>query len=167
MADGILTVDRLKQLLQYDPVTGIFTRLQRTANRTKIGEAVGSLNSEGYLQANLDFKKYKMHRLAWMYVTGANSVCEIDHVNGNKSDNRWVNLREVTREQNLQNQRKAKSDSSTGFLGVKPCPGRAGFFLAQINTNGKRKHLGTFSSAEDAHQAYLRAKRELHSSCTI
>jgi hypothetical protein len=167
MADAILTVERLKELLDYDPETGTFTRRISVSQNTKAGDVAGSINGEGYAQISIDYRRYKMHRLAWLFMTGTHPVQEVDHINGNRADNRWSNLREVTREQNLQNQRKAESDSSTGFLGVKPCPGRPGFFLAQINFEHKRKHLGTFRSAEDAHQAYLTAKRELHSSCSI
>lgn len=167
MADVILTQERLKELLNYDPETGVFTRLIRSSNRGKVGDVAGSMNGNGYLAANIDRSSYKMHRVAFLYMTGAWPVKEVDHINGIRHDNKWNNLRQVTRAQNLQNQHGAKVCSSTGYLGVKPCPGRLGFFLAQINTNKKRTHLGTFPSPELAHEAYLIAKRKMHSTCTI
>jgi len=167
MADSILTQQRLKECLRYDPETGVFSRLLATSLKHHVGEIAGWSNSEGYLHIMVDKKTYKAHRLAFLYMAGAFPAGHVDHKNGTRSDNRWSNLREVTQGGNLQNQRKAKRGSSTGYLGVKPCPRDRSKFMAQISVNKKRHHLGTFGTPEAAHDAYLKAKRELHSTCTI
>lgn len=160
-----LTQQRLQQLLHYDPATGVFTRLARTANRVHVGDVAGSLGSRGYTMIMVDLVNYSAHRLAWFYMTGGWPKEEIDHANGVRADNRFANLREVTRSENLQNQRKPRSDSSTGFLGVQPH--LDGKFQARIMTDGRRRSLGLFPTAALAHEAYLYAKRREHRTCTI
>ncbi len=88
----------------------------------------------------------------------------MDHLNGDASDNRLANLRDVPQEVNQQNQRRANADSKTGLLGASP---RGPRFQAAITTQGDRRYLGLFDTAEEAHQAYLTAKRQLHAGCTI
>jgi len=103
--------------------------------------------------------------MAWLYMTGSWPAAEIDHRNGNKSDNRWENLRDVQPVVNQQNKRRAQSNSKTGFLGV--MVSGDGRFCARIRVNGRNKHLGSFRSPELAHAAYLMAKRELHEGGTL
>lgn len=124
----------------------------------------GSKNAQGYIAIKINGQTFKAHRIAWMMETGSDPLQQIDHKNGIRHDNRWCNLRDVTRSVNLQNLRGARSDSATGLLGAWPC---VGGFTAQINVNGKRLRLGTFSTAEQAHAAYLDAKRQHHAGCTI
>lgn len=88
----------------------------------------------------------------------------MDHINGNRSDNRWANLRDVTHSVNLQNQRRPKSDNKCGFLGVHAHPSG---FRAYIGVNKVRLDLGVYATAHKAHQVYLSAKRRLHEGCTI
>jgi hypothetical protein len=105
------------------------------------------------------------HQFAW-FLTYGYIPKTLDHINGNGLDNRLCNLREVTQQQNLHNHRKPPKHNTSGFLGVSYY--KAGKkFSAHINLDGKKIHLGYFDEPDVAHQAYLTAKRELHTSCTI
>jgi len=110
------------------------------------------------------------HRLAWLYVHGVWPDHEIDHLNGIRSDNRLGNLRDVSRTTNSENQRRATvGNTSTKLLGatLDDSVYRRKPFKAQIKVNGRSRHLGMFATAEEAHQAYVDAKRQLHEGCTI
>jgi len=164
----MLTQQRLKALLHYDEREGMFTWLVATNGRRFVGERAGNLNPNGYIQIKVDRVLYRAHRLAWLYMTGVWPPEEqIDHINGIRSDNRWCNMRNVSRAINNQNQRRApKRNKSTGLLGVSQRNPEAGY-QARIRHQRKEKRLGTFPTAEMAHQAYLSAKRSLHPGCTI
>jgi hypothetical protein len=173
-----LTVDRLREVLNYDPETGKFTWLRRSIDQLptvchgKIwnvrwaGMVAGSLCKE-YLAISIDKRLHKAHRLAFLWMTGKWPENEVDHINGKKVDNRWVNLRDVDHRTNSQNSRRARSNNkSTGLLGAyfdKSC----GRFSSTIYVDGKWRWLGYFETAEAAHSAYVKAKRELHEGCTI
>lgn len=162
-----LTIDRLKESLNYCPDTGIFTRLATVGrcDRWKAGSEVGHLTKHGYIQIWLDGKSYLAHRLAWFYVTGEWPKELLDHADGDRSNNRICNLRECDDALNMQNIRRAHSDNSTGLLGVKRLG--SGRFWARIFVDKKEVSLGVFDTPEDAHEAYLTAKRENHQFCTI
>jgi hypothetical protein len=105
------------------------------------------------------------HQFAW-FLTHGYVPKTIDHINGDGLDNRLCNLREVTRQQNIQNHRKPPKHNTSGFLGVSYF--KAGKkFSAHINLDGKKIHLGYFDEPDVAHQAYLTAKIKLHTSCSI
>jgi hypothetical protein len=160
----MLTQARLHELLSYDPKTGVFSWNKRTG-RCSAGAIAGCQDDRGYIVLSVDGKRYYAHRLAWLHFTGNFPSESIDHINGCKSDNRIRNLRDVSIQINLQNLKKAMvSNKSTGILGVRKLRGK---YLAQITIEGKETHLGTFNSAEDAHTAYLNAKRKFHGGCTI
>ena len=161
----MLTQARLKQLLHYDPDTGVFIRTTSTGS-TKAGAAVGTAHCKGYYCAMVDYKKYLLHRLAFLYMTGEWPEHDVDHINGVRTDNRWANLRPATSAENRQNIRRAKSNSASGVLGVSWHRG-AGKWQAQIKHEGKTRALGLFLNPDDAHAAYLEAKRSLHTYCTI
>jgi hypothetical protein len=97
-------------------------------------------------------------------MTGAWPAGQVDHLNGARTDNRWTNLREATAAVNSQNQRVAYPRNKSGFLGVRAF--RAGW-TAQITVARKQVYLGNFSTPEAAHEAYVKAKRELHAGCTL
>ena len=160
----VLTAERLREVLDYCHDTGVFTWKIRTSNRVKVGDVSGSVDIKGYIVIGVDGFLHKAHRLAWLHVNGSWPTEQIDHVNGSKSDNRISNLRIATNAQNCQNQRSAQSHNKTGLLGVSPKNGK---FVAQIRNNGKKQYLGYFPTPEEAHAAYLEAKREFHSHCTI
>lgn len=107
------------------------------------------------------------HRLVWLHLYGEWPEHGIDHINGRRSDNTAANLRSVPQSENVQNQRKARRDNkSTGLLGVSRPSGRSKY-RAQIMAQGRNRYLGYFDTPEEAHAAYLAAKRQLHPGCTI
>lgn len=158
-----LTAARLRELLHYDPLTGVFTRRVRTSQNNRAGDVAGGVNKGGYVQISVDGKLYYGHRLAALYMTGE-WVAEVDHRYGVRNDNRWGELRIGDRSFNRQNLRSAMKTSITGLLGVSPSFSK---FEARICVNRKTHRLGRFDTPEAAHAAYIAAKRELHSACTI
>ena len=112
-----LTQARLKELLHYDPETGLLTNVTERGGK-KAGATAGALRPNGYVQVCVDYSMYRAHRLAWLYMTGEFPPDDVDHINGVRNDNRWVNLRAATRGENMQNQRGPRSNSKSGLLGV-------------------------------------------------
>jgi len=152
---------RLREVLTYDPETGIFTSLNKRPQFR--GKTLG-WKSEGYTLIKVDGRPYRAARLAWIFMTGAEPTLVVDHINGQRSDDRWVNLRQLTIAQNCQNRRVGHAGSSSRFLGV---AADRGLWRADIMVNGIAHRLGRFKTEEAAHAAYLTAKRKLHSSCAI
>jgi hypothetical protein len=144
-----LTQARLKQLLHYSPDTGEFIRLVPTVG--KVGDKAGSLASDGYVYLCVDNKRYLAHRLAFLWVTGQWPVEFVDHVNQDRSDNRWVNLREATNAQNQHNT-KLFSSNTSGVKGVCWHKG-AKKWIARIRADGRRINLGLFDTVEEAKAA--------------
>tara|TARA_R110000772_G_scaffold118989_1_gene224896 strand:- start:95 stop:592 length:498 start_codon:yes stop_codon:yes gene_type:complete len=154
----MLSQKRLKELLSYDTETGLFVWVIKRSNVVLSGAEAGSFNSEGYLSIMIDSKSYKAHRLAWLYVTGSWPKCQIDHINHNRSDNKWSNLRDVTSLDNARNQNRYKVNKSgcTGVLWHK----KDKRWQASIRVNGKLKHLGNFKEKEKAIEVRLLAQKE-------
>lgn len=166
-----LTQERLRELVIYDPATGTFTRAvdSRSGEGNKIvkarkGDIAGWLDYLGYRRVCVDGRVYKAHRLAWLYVHGCWPDQLIDHINGCPSDNRIDNLRLASPSINMQNQRRGHLTGKSGLLGAQFVRGK---WVSKINVNQTRKWLGTFDTAEQAHAAYITAKRLLHPGCTI
>lgn len=153
-----LTQDRLKEVYEYIPESGLFIRKIRTF-RHKAGEIAGTLLDEGYIQIGIDGKQYRAHRLAFFYMTGEWPTLEVDHINGCRSDNTWNNLREATRIQNCQNKKISKGNTS-GYKGVS-WDSTLQRFRASIKVAGKGKYLGSYKTAEEASKAYQNAAEEL------
>ena len=162
---NIITQERLKELLNYDPETGWFTWKIRTSNRIKIGDIAGCPDLLGYTKIRLDGDLYLGHRLAWLYMYNEWPDI-IDHINGVTHMNSINNLRSVCKRVNQENCRKARSGNESGFLGVSKDK-RIGKYRARIYLSGKEKWLGYFNTPEEAHEAYLKGKRLLHEGCTI
>ena len=160
-----LTIERLREVVHYSPETGVFTWLIRSSRNIFIGDVAGWLN-EKYWHIRIDGKKYKAHRLAWLYVFGMWPTKSLDHIEGNQSNNRISNLREATQSENLQNQLKARADSKTSLLGASRNKNRSNY-RAQIMVNGKSIHLGCFKTDIEAHDAYITAKRIHHPFGTV
>jgi hypothetical protein len=156
----MLTYNRLRELLRYDPETGVFTCLKTRSSRAQAGSIAGSLDHYGYRNICIDGVDYKAHRLAWFYVTGEWPSLELDHQFGHPDDNRWSMLRLATPCQNKQNVRRHR-DNRTGFKGVHFHKGMSKW-CAQIMREGEKKYLGHFDSPEEAHAAYCKAASELH-----
>ena len=170
MATTILTAARLRETLHYDPLTGIFTRKVRTAQRHQVGDradfVVTGNSLKGYHRVTIDSVRYLAHRLAWFYVYGTWPVNDIDHLDTNRGNNRIANLRDVTNQINRENIRAPKASNKCGFLGVVYHP-EAKKWRARIQTNGKGKHIGLYETPEEAHDAYVIAKRKVHEGCTL
>ena len=159
-----MTPETLKALLSYDPLSGVFTWRGKPNGRVAHGARAGSAHNKGYRHIRINGRLYLEHVLAVLYTHGVMHDGEIDHINGNRSDNRLENLRRVDKSINLQNQRKAHKGSASGLLGAHK---HGSNWRAVIKIRGERVNIGTFSTAEEAHTAYLKAKRDLHEGCTI
>lgn len=154
-----ITQQRLKELLHYDPNTGIFTWLVDKGPR-KAGERAGGIcfnKADNYApwRITIDKTLYGAHRLAWLYVYGEMPTM-LDHINRNPSDNRICNLRIATLAQNMQNTKRAKGKA--GLRGVVKMEGR---FAAFISHNNRRLYLGLFDTAEAAHKVWCEAAVKL------
>lgn len=151
------TQDRIRELLDYDPCTGVFTWRISRGNRAARSKA-GTLDSNGYVYIAIDKKDYVAHKLAWIYTNGDVGNRELDHINLQKNDNRITNLRVATRAQNCANSR-IRSTNKSGYKGVKLERGR---WIARIKLPGQNKYLGSFKTPQDAHAAYVRAAQLVH-----
>jgi hypothetical protein len=155
-------------VLDYNPETGEFTWKVRTSNRARMDGPAGSLHRPtGYWFISVDGRMYKGHRLAFLHMTGAWPSDQIDHINGERADNRWQNLREADARINQQNLRAARSNSESGLLGVYKNDKKEKPWRACIKVDGKWRQIGNFRTTEEAHAAYLAAKRQHHEGCTI
>lgn len=160
MAIAYVTSERLKELLDYCPETGLFRWRVNRRPKFKAGDIAGSTSTKGYRDIKIDEVSYRLHRLAWLYMTGEWPKDQLDHINGIKSDNRFANLREVTNAQNCQNQGKRKNNTS-GFNGVHWSK-RMHKWQVSISVNMKRIHLGYFDDPEQAGAVYELAKAKYH-----
>lgn len=169
MADANVTAARVRELFHYDPRTGVLTRaLPAKNNAIKAGSVVGSLNSDGYLSANVDHTSLKVHRIAWLHFYGTHPTGQIDHINGRRTDNRISNLRDVVPALNTQNIRSAPSGKRSGLpLGVALSNRKERPYRAQIRIDGKLTFIGEFKTADAAHGAYVDAKRRVHPGFTL
>lgn len=160
-----LTHARLVEVLHYCPKSGVFTWRVNKGGRAKAGQSAARANAGSrYPRIRIDRAFYFAHRLAWFYVTGAPPAFEIDHVNGDRNDFRFSNLRDVPRGVNQQNQTRPYSNNKLGVQGVFMTRGKFG---AAIGVDGGTKFLGTYESSDAAQAVYLEAKRQLHEGNTL
>lgn len=148
--------------LNYDPLTGVWTRIKSYTNRTKPGDRadrVSKRKQPHYTVAVLG-KQYTAHRLAWFYMTGTWPENLVDHKDNDATNNCWSNLRLADKAQNAWNI-PAHRDSSSGVKGVY-WDGRRKRWIATIFTRGVKKHLGSFILLADAKLARQRAAERLH-----
>lgn len=155
----MLTAESVKSIFNYDPETGHLTWATKMCKKFGVGDRVGSVDAHGYRQVNVCKNWRKEHRVIWLWMTGEWPDGQIDHINGVRDDNRWVNLRVVTNLQNAQN--RTKVVSKTGLLGVS-LRKSTGKYEAHIREGGRKIHLGYFDTAEQAHAIYLKAKSIYH-----
>ena len=154
-----IKLERLKQLVSYDPHSGLFVwRVNKRGRFARHGTLAGSKDSRGYIRLTLDQKFHYAHRLAWFYMTGDFPSC-IDHINANKSDNRICNLRIATSAENQQNRTQSSRNNKSGLLGVSPFGDK---WRATIYLNNKQIYLGLYLTKDQAKDAYLKAKRKFH-----
>jgi hypothetical protein len=157
--------ERLHELLTYNSDTGVFTWTEKAPPKVR-KQIAGSKDSYGHVQIQIDKKIYAAHRLAWLYVHGKLPDYVIDHINGVRDDNRIKNLRDVTILENAQNIRKPLSNNKSGYLGVS-FHKATNKYAANIRVNNVQYYLGVFDTPEKAYDAYIKAKREFHTTCTI
>lgn len=153
-----ITVDRLREVLNYDRATGVFRWRISVAQSVKAGDEAGTLSDRGYVRIQIDGVIYRAHRLAWLHVYGVWPSSRIDHRDGIGSHN-WIdNLREATQAQNSKN-RKVNKNNSTGHKGVTILP--SGRCRSLIRCDGKNVHIGYFDTPEEASKAYQMKAKEL------
>lgn len=156
----ILTQARLKEVLSYNPRTGVW-RWPETATHMMAGRLAGCTGPYGYRYIGVDGERYFAHRLAFLYMTGSWPTHMVDHKNRVRSDNRWSNLRNVTNAENQQNQCGPQRNNKSGYLGV--CWNKAKMkWVATIRTHGLIEHLGAFYDIREARDAYVEAKKTKH-----
>lgn len=156
-----ITYDLIRELFNYDPENGILTWREAwgLGGRFPAG-AVAGRKTRWYLNVVVDRRSYMVHRVIWFWMTGAWPTHEVDHINGNGSDNRWINLRSATHAENQQNLKMQKNNTS-GLTGVS-WHNKVSKWRAVIAVNGRSRHLGYFANPELAYAAYLEAKTNLH-----
>ena len=150
-----MTASRLREKYTYNPDSGLFIRNERMNNRKK-GTVGGSKNGAGYISIKIDGKVYQAHRLAWLYMTGEFPESDIDHINHVRDDNRWENLREITRQGNTQNASLSKNNTSgcTGVVWHK----LVNKWEAKITVDYKTINLGYHTEYSDAVNARKNAE---------
>lgn len=150
--------------IAYCQETGVFT-WKKNHFRSLIGKVAGRKTKDGYWAVYLHGHPFLAHRVVHFFVFGTWPDGPIDHINGDRCDNRFCNLRVVNSFINSENMRSPHRDSETGVLGISR-HGKSGF-QAKIQVSGKSVSLGTHKTMELAHAAYLTAKRQLHEGCTL
>ena len=164
MSKHDLTADYVRNILEYRPKTGELVWRERIARCVHVGDIAGCRDDKGYITVGIHKRIYKAHRLVWLIAYGEWPTGLIDHIDGNKSNNRLDNLRLVNETGNAENVRKPNKRNQSGFMGVVFVNNR---WRTSITAKNKTRYIGTFDTPEEAHQAYLKAKRQLHSACTI
>jgi len=143
-----LTQERLKELFEYQPETGLLINKVFRNSKALAGMEAGTIGGHGYRMVRIDWKPYHTHRLIWLYHYGKWPTHQIDHINGDKLDNRLENLRDVDQAENLKN-RKIQSNNTSGTPGVSWNKSDQKWY-ASIKVNGKTKNLGSFKEKERA-----------------
>lgn len=164
MTTCALTIDRLKEVLHYEPSTGVFTWLKITRGKAAVGDVAGCTNRDGYIVISVDGRQYKAHRLAWFYAHGTWPAGAIDHRDHVKANNAITNLRDATDAVNNQNMVRPQRRNSSGFLGVYRARRK---WRAKLMANGRVVDLGLHETPELAHQAYVAGKRQHHEGNTL
>lgn len=149
-----ISAEKLRELLEYDPVSGLFTRKKFASSNALAGAAAGGITSEGYVLIHVAGTRAFAHRLAFLYQTGAWPSGVVDHIDGIRANNAWSNLRDLSPALNQRNRVKVSKNSKSGVLGVYMLRGK---FMASLKLT-----FGPFDTAEEASAAYRAAKRLHH-----
>jgi len=156
----MITQKRLKEVLHYNPSTGDFIRVRHTGSNDfkDVGSIVGSKSDSGYLITCIDGRKYRLHRLAFLWMEGDHPKDQVDHINHNRSDNRWCNLQHSSDKLNRVNQSKGKLNTS-GFIGVS-MRSDTKKWTAYIMVSRKKINLGSFIQLSEAVKARINAEKK-------
>lgn len=154
-----LSVERLRQLLEYDPAFGQFKR-RVGRGPSKAGSIAGCLNGLGYVRICVDGVDYAGHRLAWLYHYGEIPEDQIDHINGNRADNRIANLRLANNSENNMN-RPLQRNNTSGYKGVSRHK-QSGLWFAYARAGGRRHSAGYHKTPEEAFIAASALRDRLH-----
>lgn len=161
--NNLVSCEELHEQLSYDPETGI-TKWKKRRRGRRFNTEVGYLHPNGYMTVKINYREHRLHRIIWVLMTGDWVESEIDHIDNNRSNNKWNNLRLSDRQLNGQNLKTAHKDARSKYLGVCFDSGK---WRANISVNHKAYFLGHFDTEIEAHEAYLKAKRELHPANTL
>lgn len=162
---NLLTAEEVRRHLSYCPDTGEFRWLISGKGRPAAGSIAGCLNGTlGYWLIGMFNRRYWAHRLAWLMSHGEWPEHQIDHINGNRADNRLVNLRPATHAENQMNRHKSRPNKH-GLKGVDICP-KSGRYRARVVVSRKKHNLGYFDTPEQAHAAFLEARARLNPMAT-
>lgn len=155
--------EKIKEVFDYNPETGDLIWASQFGSRAALGSVAGTVTSYGYKRIKILGKLHMAHRLVWLWYYGEWPKEQIDHVNGDKLDNRIKNLRLATIPENGQNSR-VRSSNTHGYLGVSRSSknNKSKPWKAEIVSDNKKHYLGIFSTPEEAHAAYVEAKARLH-----
>ena len=160
MLQPTFTIKRLRDLIDYDPKTGIMRWKVCKASRINIGDIITGKMKLGHLRVGIDGQRYLAHRIAWFHYYGKWPTKHIDHIDNNPENNAINNLRECTPAQNLWN-RPAQCNSLLSLKGVS-FDTRRGTWFARIMVEGKLHWLSSYNSPELAHAGYIKAAKKLH-----
>lgn len=145
MGQSKVSYDLAHKMFSYDPETGVLTRTISVSSRAMAGMQITATNAQGYVVVRFEDKLQYAHRLIWLMETGEWPTLDIDHVNGVPGDNRWDNLRHVSRSVNLHN----KVVESGVYWAH-----RDKVWIASIQVDGKKIHLGQYKSKTTAEIVY-------------
>lgn len=163
--ESVSLLNTIRSFLNYDAETGFLLWSKSPASRICVGDRAGRKNTNGYRYVKICGVTYLEHRLIWFYVFGEWPRQQIDHIDGDKSNNRIDNLRDVGESINKQNRRAARVDSRTGVLGVRL--NKSGKYETKIKAGDRRLYVGSFDTLEEAHRAHIEAKRIHHKGNTL
>lgn len=162
---GRMNQSEAMELLDYEPETGFLRWKVSPRYGIAVGDLAGHRKPDGYLSVKIRGQQYQLHRVVWLIAYGDWPKRDIDHIDGCRTNNAIANLRDVDRTTNSQNIRKcSKNNKASGLLGVSAVRGK---WQSKINVGGRSIYLGVYATPEEAHHAYLSAKRVLHAGCTI
>lgn len=155
----MLTQERLRIFLDYNPVTGIFKH-RRGRSGCRPGQIAGAITVQGYRTINVDGERFRAARLAWLYMTGTWPADHVDHIDGCPENDRWENLRAATRSENMRNT-KLRINNSSGSRGVSWHKYRQQWHV-RVTMHGRVHHVGYFDDFEKAKSARDTRANELH-----
>jgi len=159
-----VTIEEVNRLLSYDPETGVFIWKIKVGRKIRIGDIAGWIDNNGYRLIRINKLAYRANRLAIVIMESKWPEILVDHKNGVKHDDRYENLRCVSYSGNAQNMRRVLRNSKSQVMGVRQVGNR---WKAHITIAGVYKHIGSYTTSEEAHQAYLAVKRSIHECCTL